>query len=112
LIQSARAKKAIDLSVVLSPDLPLTWTGKGIGNHRHPYVKANFLFAPNIATYHHTHLLDSQTGTHLVPPSFSLPAPGFDEARYSTEVRTWLKEYEQQFGKRGTSEVTTEQVPI
>lgn len=112
LIQSARAKKAVDLSVVLSPDLPLTWTGQGVGNHRHPYVKANFLFAANLALYHHTHMMDSHAGTHLVPPSYALPAPGFDNSKYSPEVQGWLKEYEQKYGPRGNSEVTTEQVPI
>ena len=50
-------------------------------------------------------------GTHLVPPSFALPPPGVEPA-YAPEIRGWLAEYEQHYGKRGTSSLTTEQVPL
>jgi kynurenine formamidase len=61
--------------------------------------------------WHHTHLMDAMAGTHLVPPSFALP-PDDSYQPYAPEVRGWLEEYEQQFGMRGTSKVTTESVPI
>lgn len=112
LIGSAKKKRVVDLSVVLSKDLPLTWTGTGVGNHRHPYLKANFLYAANIGLYHHTHMFDSHIGTHLVPPAYALPEKGFDNGKYSTEVRGWLADYEKKYGSRGNSSVTTEQVPL
>lgn len=112
LIESANHKRAVDLSVVMSQDLPVTFPGQGVGNHRHPYIKADFLYAKNLDLYHHTHMMDSHCGTHLVPPSYALPAEGFDNSEYSEEVQEWLSEYERKFGPRGTSSVTTEQVPL
>jgi len=112
LIDAARNKRAIDLSVRLSTDLPLTWTGRGAGNHHHPYLKADFMYAANLDLYHHTHMLDSSLGTHLVPPSRALPAPGFDNANYSPQVKDWLGEYDRQYGTRATSETTAADVPI
>ena len=112
LIDSARRKDVVDLSVVLSEDLPISWPGRGVGNHRQPYIRVRFGFNPNTKTTYDTHLMDSHAGTHLVPPSFALPAPGFDDATYPPEVRGWLAEYEKEFGPRGTSVATTEGVPI
>jgi kynurenine formamidase len=112
LIDSARKKNVADLSVTLSTELPVTWPGAGVGNHRQPYMKLPFLFAPTLGTYHVTHMLDSHAGTHLVPPAYALPAAGFDNAKYSPEVKKWLAEYEARFGKRGVSSVTAEQVPL
>ncbi len=57
-------------------------------------------------------MLDSSTGTHLVPPSYSLPPEGFDNNDYSSEVKSWLAEYEAKYGRRGASSVTAEQVPL
>ncbi len=112
LVESARKKNVVDLSVTLSADLPVSWPGRGIGRHRQPYQKIPLMFAPNLGTYHVTHMLDSNSGTHLVPPAYALPADGFDNANYSLEVREWLAEYEARFGRRGTSSVTAEQVPL
>ncbi len=69
LINSARKKRAVDLTVTLSIDYPMTWPGRGVGRHRQRYTKADFLYAPHLKMYHHTHILDSQAGTHLVPPA-------------------------------------------
>jgi kynurenine formamidase len=55
--------------------------------------------------------MDSMAGTHLVPPSFALP-PADAKPSYSPEVRGWLEEYEKKYGPRGTSSMTTEQVPL
>jgi kynurenine formamidase len=112
LIESARKKNAVDLSVVLSEDLPITWPGRGVGNHRQPYMRIRFGANPNTRSAFETHMLDSHAGTHLVPPAYALPAKGFDNQNYSAEVRQWLADYEKKYGPRGTSNITTEKVPI
>jgi isatin hydrolase len=112
LIDAARKKQVVDLSVVLSTELPVTWPGPGAGRHRQPYLKVPLFLAANLGIYHQTHTLDAHAGTHLVPPSYALPAPGFDNASYAPEVQAWLAEYEHKYGTRATSTVTTEQVPL
>ena len=107
LIESARNKRVIDLSVLLADDLPVWWSGKGVGNNRHPYLRS--IIPPYGMKLHH---LDSHTGTHLVPPAYALPPPGFDNQTYAPEVRQWLAAYQRRFGKRETSRATTEQVPL
>ena len=109
---AARKKRVVDLSVVLSPDLPVSLPGSGVGNHRHPYTKADFLYSAALDLYHHTHMMDSHTGTHLVPPSYALPQTGFRPREHSAEIRGWLRDYEREFGRRGYSDVTTEKVPL
>jgi len=112
LIASATAKRAVDLSVINDSQLPITWTGPGIGNHRYPYIKVDFLYAKNLDLQHHTHMMDAHAGTHLVPPAYALPTSGFNNNQYSQQVRGWLKEYEKRFRRRRTSSVTTEAVPL
>lgn len=112
LIEAARNKQAVDLSVVMHPDLPVSWPGAGVGRHRHPYFLVSFKYNPALNLFQQTHLMDSHTGTHLVPPAYALPGEGFDNESYSAEVRAWLAEYETQYGPRGTSDVTAEKVPI
>lgn len=110
LIESCRNKRAIDLSPTLSPRYPLTSPGIGTGNHRQVYLKIDFLYSEYLDMWHHCHLMDSMAGTHLVPPSYALPAD--ESVEYAPEVRAWLEEYEAKYGPRGTSSLTTEQVPI
>jgi kynurenine formamidase len=112
LIDSARKKNTIDLSVTLAEDLPLSWPGRGLGNHRQPLMKPGFGLNPNTRTPFDMHMLDSHTGTHLVPPAYALPGEGFDNRTYSPEVREWLAQYEKIHGPRGTSDTTTEKVPL
>lgn len=112
LIESARKKRVIDLSMTLADDAPLAWSGTGVGHHRQPYVTANFLLNPVTGLYQQTHIMDSHTGTHLVPPSYALPGPEFNNRDYSPEAQEWLADYEKQYGARGTSQITAEQVPI
>src|SRR5262245_2216053 len=112
LIDSARKKNAVDLSVILSEELPITWPGRGVGNHRQPYMRIRFGTNPNTKTSFETHMLDSHAGTHLVPPSYALPTEEFDNRKYSEEVQGWLAEYGKKYGKRGASDVTTVKVPI
>lgn len=111
LIESAKAKRAIDLSPTLAPNLPVTSPGAGTGQHRQVYLKLDFLYSEYLDLWHHTHLMDAMAGTHLVPPSFALPPEGAKPA-YSPEVRGWLEEYEKKYGPRGTSSMTTEKVPL
>jgi kynurenine formamidase len=112
LIEAARKKNAIDLSVTLSTELPVSWPGTGIGRHRQPYLKVPLMYAANLGTSHVTHILDSNAGTHLVPPAYALPPPGFDNRNYSSEVQQWLADYESKYGLRGTSDVTAEKVAL
>jgi kynurenine formamidase len=112
LIESARNRRVADLSVSLATELPVSWPGSGVGNHRQAYLKAPLYFAPNLGVYHTTHMLDAHAGTHLVPPSYALPPKDFDDGEYSPEVQAWLKDYEARYGRRGTSDVTAEQVPL
>ena len=108
LIESAQKKNVVDLSVTLHGDLPVWWPGAGMGNSRYPYYRSADI-GPDFLVLH---MMDSHAGTHLVPPSYTLPEPGFDNGDYSPEVQQWLADYEQQYGQRGTSSVTTEKVPI
>jgi kynurenine formamidase len=111
LIESATAKRVVDLSPTLAANLPVTSPGVGAGQHRQVYLKVDFLYSEYLDMWHHTHLMDSMAGTHLVPPSFALPPPG-NPVQYSPEIRGWLEEYEKKYGQRGTSSMTTEQVPL
>jgi kynurenine formamidase len=111
LIEACRNKRAIDLSPTLSSKLPLTSPGIETGNHRQVYLKIDFLYADYLDMWHHGHLMDSMAGTHLVPPSFALPADD-KPIEYEPEVRGWLEEYEKKYGKRGSSTLTAEQIPI
>ncbi len=111
LIESCRNKRAIDLSPVLSPQRPLTSPGIGTGNHRQVYLKIDFLYSAYLDMWHHGHLMDAMAGTHLVPPSYALPADD-KPIPYAPEVRGWLEEYETKYGQRGSSTLTTEQVPL
>ena len=111
LIDSCKNKRAIDLSPTLSPKLPLTSPGLGTGNHRQVYLKLDFLYAEYLDLWHHGHLMDAMAGTHLVPPSYALPADDKPIA-YAPEVRGWLQEYEKKYGPRGANSLTTERIPI
>ncbi len=112
LIDSARKKKVVDLSVVLAEDLPVSWPGKGVGNHRQQFMRIRWGHNPNTKAPFESHIMDGNAGTHLVPPSYALPPPGFDSATYSPAVREWLAEFEAKYGACGRSDVTTDRVPI
>ena len=112
LIDSARRRRVIDLSVTLADDFPVWWPGAGVGNHRQPYLTVNFSHNPVTDLYQTIHIMDSHTGTHLVPPAYSLPTASFDNGSYAPEVRQWLADYERSYGRRGTSDVTAEKVPL
>jgi kynurenine formamidase len=84
-----------------------------VGDHRQPYfAKAFRTITEKNPFFAQTHTMDSHTGTHLVPPAYALPRAGFDSKTYAPDVQNWLAEYEAAFGPRGTSDVTTEKVPL
>lgn len=112
LIESVRRKQAIDLTVPLSTVLPVWWPGRGVGNHRQPYLSAPIDYNMVLGVRNVTHIMDSHSGTHLVPPAYALPREGFENQKYAPEVQGWLRAYEEEFGPRGTSDITTEKVPI
>jgi len=111
LIDAVRHKRAVDLSPTLAVDLPVTNPGSRTGDHRQLYMTVNFLYNEYLDLWHHTHLMDSATGTHLIPPSYALPRDD-ERVAYAPEVRGWLEEYEKKYGPRGTSTLTAEQIPI
>lgn len=111
LIDSCRNKRAIDLSPALSPKLPLTSPGSDTGTHRQVYLKIDFLYSEYLDMWHHGHLMDAMAGTHLVPPAFALPAND-NSIGYAPEVRGWLQEFEKKYGPRGSTNKTTDLVPI
>lgn len=111
LIESCRSKRAIDLTPTLTTKFPMTNPGRNTGEHRQVYLKIDFLYSEYLDMFHHGHMMDSMAGTHLVPPSYSLPGSEA-QVQESPEVRLWLDEYEKKFGKRGRSDLTTESVPI
>ena len=112
LIASARSKNVVDLSVGLADNLPTPWPGQGIGNHRQPYVTILFGKNANTRTAFPIHMFDSHAGTHLVPPAYALPPGKFDPREYPADVQTWLIEYENAHGPRGTSDMTAEKIPL
>ena len=112
LIDAARNKRVRDVSVRMSIEHPLTWPGVGVDRHRRRYTKCDFIWAENLQLYHHGHIMDSQAGTHLVPPAYALPPEPIDKNAYAPAARIALEEYEREFGPRGVSQVTTEKVPL
>ncbi|MDA0658989.1 MAG: cyclase family protein [Planctomycetota bacterium] len=111
LIEAAKQKLAVDLSPTLAPDFPVTSPGSRAGEHRQAYVKVDFLYSDYLDMWHHTHWMDAMAGTHLVPPAFALPPEGANP-QYAEEVRVWLAEFEKEYGRRGTSSMTADKVPL
>ncbi|MDA0591462.1 MAG: cyclase family protein [Planctomycetota bacterium] len=111
LIAASKAKRAIDLSPTLEQGTAVTSPGIGSGNHRQVYLKIDFLYSDYLDMHHHTHLMDSMAGTHLVPPSYALPPEG-TQVTYAPEVRGWLADFEKKYGRRGFSSMTTEKIPL
>lgn len=111
LIDSAKNKRALDLSPVLASDLPVTSPGLGTGHHRQKYLKVDFLYSEYLDLWHHTHWMDASAGTHLVTPSYALPAPG-SQPEYSPQARAWLQDYQQKYGPLPHSDLTVEKIPL
>jgi kynurenine formamidase len=112
LIESARAKRVVDLSVVNSIDQPITWPGRGADRHRQPYTKNDVLWAPHLKLYHHGHTMDSGAGTHMVTPAYALPSSRLDGSNYPPGVRDWHREFEERYGALGGSDRTAEKIDL
>ncbi|MBI5758738.1 MAG: cyclase family protein [Planctomycetales bacterium] len=114
LIDSAKAKRVVDLSVSLDEDLPVTWPGSVPGDEASRYIaKTLNAFGKARGPYFaRAHLLDSQAGTHLVPPSFSLPPQGFNVKLFTPEIQRQRMQFEAKYGELGHSDLTTEKVPL
>ena len=112
LIESVRSKHGVDLSVRMARGLPLSSPGRGVGNLRQPFLPIDIGYNQVTGAQNQTHTMDGHSGTHLVPPAYALPPEGFDNTSYSSEVQAWLAKYEEKYGPRGTSDVTTEKVPV
>lgn len=114
LIRSARSQQVVDLSVLMREDLPVTWPGRGVPDRRMAYLGRTLHSweQPGGPALVRTHLLDSHTGTHLVPPSYAVPEAGFDRERLDNTTRGALHQFESRFGSLGTSSMTAEKVPV
>ena len=114
IIGAVRAKSVIDLSVVMDDSLPVTWPGRGPGDEASRYISQTLnAFDPARGPYFaRTHALDAMAGTHVVPPSYSIPPPGFDRQRYSPEIRKAVEDFESRFGALGTSDMTVDKIPL
>lgn len=111
LIESCKNKRAIDLSPVLDVGLPLTHPGHFTGDHRQVYLRLDFAYSEYLDLWHHTHLMDATAGTHLITPTFALPAQELEQP-YSPEVRGWLSDFAASYGERGMSQLTVDKIPI
>jgi kynurenine formamidase len=114
LIASAKNKNVVDLSVLLREDMPVSWPGVGAGNYRMPYLSRTLHSweQPGGPALVRNHILDAHTGTHLVPPAYAVPQPGFDRERYDQTTRRALRRFEDDFGDLGTTEVTADRADI
>ncbi|RMF91442.1 MAG: hypothetical protein D6736_05170 [Nitrospinota bacterium] len=115
LMKAVRAKRVVDLSVILSMRHPVWWTGRGVGNYVFPYhavIPVNYFNGPFGPYWVNTHIVDSRTGTHVDPPAHYGPPPGFDFNRYGEEAKAVLKEFEAKYGQLKTTDMTSDKVPI
>jgi kynurenine formamidase len=114
LIQSAKKQQVADLSVLLREDLPVWWPGAGVGNFRASYISRTLHSweQPGGPALVRNHLLDTQCGTHVVPPSYSVPQPYFERDKYDQDTRKALKQFEDLYGPLGTTTTTVDQIPL
>lgn len=102
LTAAVRAKRVVDLSVILSMQHPVWWPGRGLGNYAFPYHAVdpvNDFSGPFGPYWVNAHFLDSRTGTHVDPPAHYGPPPGFDFSRYDETTAGWLQEFEAASGQ-------------
>ncbi|MDF2973484.1 MAG: cyclase family protein [Microvirga sp.] len=115
LIAAVKARKVVDLTVVNAMDTPVAWPGVGIGTYAFPYMSVDPLvyFTGPIAPYWvNTHMVDSRTGTHLSPPAYYGPPPGFDISQYDAQTAAWRKEFEERYGTLNPTDMTSDKVPV
>ncbi len=115
LMKAVRAKRVVDLSVILSMQHPVWWPGAGVGNYVFPYHvvnPVNYFTGPFGPYWVNTHMMDAHTGTHVDPPAHFGPPPGFDFNSYNDWTKEVLREFEAKYGKLRTTDMTSDKVPI
>ena len=115
LLASVRARRVVDLTVPVAMDNPVAWPGVGIGTYAFPYLtveNARAYTGPIAPYWVNTHIVDFRTGTHLAPPAHYGPPPGFDIPRYDQQTAAWRKEFEDRYGALGTTDMTSDKVPV
>jgi kynurenine formamidase len=115
LMKAIRAKRVVDLSVILSMQHPVWWPGRGVGNYVFPYhlvQPVNYFTGPFGPYWVNTHIMDSRTGTHIDPPAHYGPPPGFDFSSYDDQTKAILKEFEAKYGKLSVTDMTSDKVPL
>ena len=114
LAQAIRAQRVVDLSVLNGDDLPVYWSGAGVGNFSFPFFRIEPVTGyDGYAQYWvNSQIMDSRIGTHISPPAhYGLPA-GFSVADYAPEIRAWAEEFEGKYGQIKTTDVTSDKVPV
>ena len=114
LIARAKAKAVVDLSVTLDENLPIVWPGWGPGEEGGRYIaKVLNAFSKERGPFFALgHLFDSFAGTHVVLPSFSLPADRAEIAAADPAIREAVAAYEKLHGPLGTSTMRTSDAPL
>ncbi len=114
LIADARAKRVLDVSVTLEENLPVTWQGHAPGGEAQRYlsIPLNRFQKPRGPYLAYTHTFDSQAGTHVVTPSFTLPPPEFNLGKFSPEIQRLRERFEQKHGPLGSSTQTIDKTPL
>ena len=109
LIARAKAKAVVDLSVTLDENLPIVWPGWGPGEEGGRYIaKVLNAFSKERGPFFALgHLFDSFAGTHVVLPSFALPADRDEITAADPAIRAAVASYEQKHGPLGTSAMRT-----
>ena len=114
LIAGAKAKAVVDLSVTLDENLPIVWPGWGPGEEGGRYIaKVLNAFSKERGPFFALgHLFDSYAGTHVMLPSFSLPADRAEITAANPTIREAVASYEQEHGQLGTSAMRTADAPL
>lgn len=115
LLASVKARRVVDLTVPVAMNNPVAWPGAGVGTYAFPYLTVENVvtYTGPIAPYWvNTHIVDSRTGTHLVPPAQYGPPPGFDASRYDQQTAGWRSEFENRFGALRATDMTSDKVPV
>ncbi len=114
LIARAKAKAVVDLSVTLDENLPIVWPGWGPGEEGGRYIaKVLNAFSKERGPFFALgHLFDSYACTHVMLPSFSLPADRAEITAANPTIREAVASYEQEHGQLGTSAMRTADAPL
>ena len=114
LIAGAKAKQVADLSVTLDENLPVVWPGHAPGEEGGRYVGKvlNAFSAARGPFFAMTHLFDSQAGTHVLLPSFSLPSTPEELAAAEPAIRDLVATFTAKHGPLGTATGRTENAPL